>query len=103
MLIERVLCAESAPSAYATLPIWCRRLDAGSGVFCRRYEATALTVLVAIVSWVADNLGCEALHALPLALPYPQLHALVWHLGMARVCHFLCQLVVAGGGSQKKE
>jgi dihydroceramidase len=88
----------------------CNRLDSikqpslsAAGTFSERYDAIALTVLTAIVSWVTDNLGCESLHALPFSMPYPQLHALVWHFGMARVCHFLCCVVIASGGSRHEK
>ena len=66
-----------------------------SGYVCtRRYQSAALAVLLAICSWVTDNLGCQALHNLPYGLPYPQLHALMWHTGMAYVCGSLCFAVV---------
>ena len=79
----------------------CATLDeraAGGYVFTRRYQYAALAVLLAIISWVLDNLGCQALHNLPFGLPYPQLHALMWHTGMSYVCASLCQAVV---GKQK--
>jgi len=77
----------------------CAKLDErASGntyAFTRRYQAASITVLLAIVAWVADNLACKALHTLPWGLPYPQTHAIVWHPGMAYVCHCLCLAVVA--------
>mmetsp|Transcript_52579 Transcript_52579/g.87275 ORF Transcript_52579/g.87275 Transcript_52579/m.87275 type:complete len:303 (+) Transcript_52579:3-911(+) len=82
--------------AFSLAPL-CTQLDqrAGDGyVYTRRYEYAALAVLVAILSWVIDNLGCQTLHNLPFGLPYPQLHALVWHTGMAFVCGSLCHAVL---------
>ena len=74
--------------------------DGGNGFFyTRRYQYASLTVTLAIVAWVTDNLTCRALHQLPLGLPYPQLHAAVWHTGMAYVCHCLC-LAVRGKHEQ---
>ena len=32
-------------------------------LFTRRYKSAALAVLVAILSWVTDNLGCRQLHS----------------------------------------
>ena len=81
----------------------CAQLDARVGgsafLYTRRYQYASLTVLVAIVAWVTDNLSCRALHSLPLGLPYLQLHAMVWHTGMAFVCHCLC-LAVSGKQEQ---
>lgn len=51
--------------------------------YTRRYQQTSLAVLLAIAFWVTDNMACKELHSLPAGLPYPQLHALVWHTGMA--------------------
>jgi len=51
--------------------------------------------VIAIMAWVTDNLACKALHSLPFGLPYPQLHATVWHTGMAYVCHCMCRAVLA--------
>ena len=72
-------------------------LDGRSGtgdIATRRYQQASLTVVIAIVAWVADNLGCNTLHSLPFGLPYPQLHATLWHTGMAFVCHCLCTAVL---------
>ncbi|CAK0817702.1 unnamed protein product [Prorocentrum cordatum] len=33
----------------------------------------------AIVAWITDSLHCDAWQDLPLGLPYPQLHATMWH------------------------
>lgn len=33
----------------------------------------------AIAAWVTDSLLCDVLQDLPLGLPYPQLHATMWH------------------------
>ena len=64
----------------------------------RRYEQAALAVLLAIASWTVDNLACGALHSLRW-LPYPQLHASVWHTGMAFVTYALSEAVVLLRGS----
>jgi len=86
--------------AFSLAPL-CNQLDqraAGGGsvkyFYTRRYQSAGLAVLVAILSWVTDNLGCRKLQSLPFGLPYPQLHALVWHTGMAYVCGSLCVSVV---------
>lgn len=63
-------------SAAATVAELDRR--AGGSFARRKYGQASIAVLVAIVSWVCDNLACKALHSLP-GLPYPQLHATVWH------------------------
>ena len=49
--------------------------------YTRRYQQAALAVLLAILSWVTDNLGCRSLQSLPYGLPYPQL---VSSLGLDR-------------------
>lgn len=81
-----------------SLAAMCARLDACSGndsyLFTRRYQSASLVVVLAITAWVSENLTCGALHNLPLGLPYPQLHAMVWHTGMAYVCHCLCVAVL---------
>ena len=82
--------------AFSLAPL-CAQLDQRAGgdhFYTRRYQNAALAVLVAILSWVTDNLGCRALHSLPYGLPYPQLHALMWHTGMAYVCGSLNRAVV---------
>lgn len=70
------------------------------GVF---YHRASLAVLAAIVSWVLDNLACKQLHALPFGLPYPQLHAILWHGGMSFVCYVLSSVVAAKIGSHQLE
>lgn len=45
-----------------------------------------LFLVIALVSWVMDNLMCDVLHKLPI---YPQLHALGWHLGTAIACYYI--------------
>jgi len=74
----------------------CTTLDkqAGGCYYRTRYQYASLTVVLAIASWVTDNLACKTLHSLPLGLPYPQLHATAWHTGMAYVCHCLCRAVL---------
>jgi hypothetical protein len=60
--------------AFSLAPL-CSELDQRGGggyVHTRHYQSAALAVLVAILSWVTDNLGCSALHSLPFGLPYPQ-------------------------------
>jgi len=82
--------------AFSLAPL-CAQLDQRAGgnyAFTRRYQSAGLAVLIAILSWVTDNLGCQALHSLPYGLPYPQLHALIWHTGMAYVCAALGHAVV---------
>ena len=49
------------------------------GVFAIAFWA----FVFAIAAWAADNTMCAWLHALPFNIPYPQLHALVWHVGTA--------------------
>lgn len=81
--------------AFSGAPL-CSQLDekCAGYRYTRRYQYTALTVVVAILAWVTDNLGCRELHGIPFGLPYPQLHATMWHTGMAFVCGSLCHLVV---------
>ena len=68
---------------------------AGRGwLFTSLYQRASLTVVLAIVAWITDNLACKALHTLPFGLPYPHLHASVWHTGMAYVCYCLCRAVL---------
>ena len=81
----------------------CAQLDAGAGggkyYNTRRYQWASFSLPPVIFAWVTDNVACGRLHSLPFGLPYPQLHAMVWHTGMAFVCHCLCQIVV---GKQKQ-
>ena len=42
---------------------------------------TVVSFVTAIVSWILDIVACRELQALPLGLPYPQLHAFGWHFG----------------------
>lgn len=74
----------------------CVELDrrGGSTLFVTRYQYASITTISAIVAWISDNLACKALHNLPLGMPYPQLHATAWHIGMAYVCYCLCVAVV---------
>ena len=82
-------------SSLATVTATLDKGDPGGGyVHTRRYQSGSLTVLISIVFWVTDNMGCAALHSLPFGLPYPQLHATVWHTGMSYVCFTLCEAVV---------
>lgn len=71
--------------------------------YTRIYQSAALAVLVSILSWVTDNLACRQLHSLPFGLPYPQLHAIVWHTGMAYVCGSLCFSVVGKQQQRAKD
>ena len=40
-----------------------------------------MVVVPPVVSWIADIVFCHELQALPMGLPYPQLHAFGWHFG----------------------
>jgi len=62
--------------------------------FTSRYKRASLTVVLALGAWITDNIACNALHSLPFGLPYPHLHASVWHIGMAYVCHCMCLAVL---------
>uniref|UniRef100_A0A7S4BAD2 Uncharacterized protein n=2 Tax=Chrysotila carterae TaxID=13221 RepID=A0A7S4BAD2_CHRCT len=49
----------------------------------------------AIAAWIVDMVACETLRDLPAGLPYPQLHALGWHLGTGAGLYFLfCMLLL---------
>jgi dihydroceramidase len=48
------------------------------------FALSFLSIIVALVSWIIDNVACDVLYALPV---YPQLHALGWHLGTAVTCY----------------
>eukprot|EP00965_Chrysotila_dentata_P208166 6184556-Pleurochrysis_carterae.AAC.4 len=44
---------------------------------------------------IVDMVACETLRDLPAGLPYPQLHALGWHLGTGAGLYFLfCMLLL---------
>lgn len=45
-----------------------------------------LTMVVALISWIVDNMMCDALYSLPI---YPQLHAFGWHFGTAAAVYFM--------------
>lgn len=91
--------------AYSLAPV-CAQLDAGTTAvadsehgnksfpFTRLGQWASLVLLLSVFAWLSDNLACEALHRLPFGLPYLQLHAVGWHIGIAFVCHSLCQIVV---------
>lgn len=48
----------------------------------------------AIVAWASDSAHCDFWQNLPFGLPYPQLHALVWHNFMILVIIFVILLQV---------
>jgi dihydroceramidase len=79
----------------------CAQLDAGfanngpsSFAYTRLGQWASFVLLLAVFAWLSDNLACGALHNLPFGLPYLQLHAVGWHIGIAFVCHCLCQIVM---------
>lgn len=82
--------------AFSLAPV-CTALDAklGGKEWRVRYRWASCAVLASIIAWMLDNMACRELHTLPFGLPYPQLHAMVWHLGMAYVCHTLCSGLLA--------
>jgi dihydroceramidase len=45
-----------------------------------------LCIMVALVSWIIDNMTCDFLYSLPV---YPQLHAIGWHFGTAFGVYFM--------------
>jgi len=47
----------------------------------RLFRVSFLAFVAALCAWLLDVAACHGLQRLPLSLPYPQLHALGWHLG----------------------
>ena len=45
-----------------------------------------LSMMVALISWIIDNMMCDFLYSLPI---YPQLHAIGWHFGTASAVYFM--------------
>lgn len=54
----------------------------------RLYDWAFGSFVLAIVCWLLDNFCCPLLQNLPF-LPYPQLHALGWHIGTAVGLHLM--------------
>ncbi len=83
--------------SYSLAPV-CAKLDAGSAdsgyAYTKLGQWASIALLFSVFSWLFDNLACGALHNLPLGLPYLQLHAVGWHIGIAFVCHCMCKIVV---------
>jgi hypothetical protein len=50
-----------------------------SGIFAKGFAS----FMLAIFGWVAENIACAALQSLPLGLPFPHFHGILWHLGCA--------------------
>jgi dihydroceramidase len=47
----------------------------------RLFRTSFLAFVAALCSWLLDVAACHGLQRLPFSLPYPQLHAIGWHLG----------------------
>jgi dihydroceramidase len=47
----------------------------------RLFRACFVAFVAALCSWLLDVAACHQLRRLPSSLPYPQLHAIGWHLG----------------------
>jgi dihydroceramidase len=45
------------------------------------FRASFVAFVAALCSWLLDVAACQQLRHLPLSMPYPQLHAIGWHLG----------------------
>merc|ERR1712228_1104801 len=55
-------------------------LPNGEGRAIERIHTCIFSMVVcAIFAWISDSLNCDAWQNLPFGLPYPQLHASVWH------------------------
>lgn len=50
--------------------------------------------IVAIFGWIAENIGCSHLQNLPLGLPFPHFHGILWHLGCASGLHYLLLIAI---------
>jgi dihydroceramidase len=83
--------------SYSLAPV-CAKLDTGAAdggfAYTKLGQLASIALLLSVFAWLCDNLACGALHKLPLGIPYLQLHAVGWHIGIAFVCHCMCQIVV---------
>eukprot|EP01065_Artemidia_motanka_P051813 TRINITY_DN9196_c0_g1_i1.p1 TRINITY_DN9196_c0_g1~~TRINITY_DN9196_c0_g1_i1.p1 ORF type:complete len:334 (+),score=50.10 TRINITY_DN9196_c0_g1_i1:119-1120(+) len=64
------------------------------GAAVRLFRGAFFLFVGALVCWISDITLCPLLHALPLGLPYPQLHAVAWHGGSAAGVHYLSVLLL---------
>jgi hypothetical protein len=53
-----------------------------AGMFSSIFSKGFGCFMVAIFGWISENMGCALLQNLPF-VPFPHLHATLWHLGCA--------------------
>jgi len=68
---------------------WTDKHPTASIAYVRMTLINFAAFVLSVMCWLVDNYFCPALQALPLGLPYPQLH-MCWHVLIAYCC--LCLL-----------
>ena len=58
------------------------------------HTVSFVACVCAMMAWITDSVHCDFWQNLPFGLPYPQLHAMVWHnlMLIAVLCVVLLQV-----------
>ena len=74
-----IFVAQSAAAADLDKRFPSTAVDTFSGIFNKGF----FWFILAILAWIAENVGCSVLQNLPLSIPFPHFHGLIWHFGCA--------------------
>eukprot|EP01062_Namystynia_karyoxenos_P034910 TRINITY_DN25575_c0_g1_i1.p1 TRINITY_DN25575_c0_g1~~TRINITY_DN25575_c0_g1_i1.p1 ORF type:complete len:365 (+),score=83.57 TRINITY_DN25575_c0_g1_i1:77-1096(+) len=73
-----------------------------NGAAVRLFRGAFALMVAGLFCWICDIMLCPLLHKLPFGLPYPQLHAVMWHGGSAAGVHFIAVLLILHHHAQRQ-